>query len=88
MRTADNAMVKERVFNLFAKVLSLGQELSCTLPPLPVQMSGHTVDVVGDKVLHESYHFLDQPHESFVDKVLSESYTFSSLTSFMKVSRH
>jgi len=34
-----------------SEVLSLEQELSCTLPPLPVEMSGHTVDVVGGKVV-------------------------------------
>merc|ERR1712037_688304 len=34
-----------------SEVLSLEQELSCTLPPLPAEMSGHTVDVVGGKVV-------------------------------------
>jgi len=34
-----------------SEVLSLEQELSCSLPPLPVEMSGHTVDFVGDKVV-------------------------------------
>ena len=32
------------------KVLSLEQDISCTLPPLPAEMSGHTVDVVDGKV--------------------------------------
>lgn len=34
-----------------SEVLSLEQELSCTLPALPAEMSGHTVDVVGGKVV-------------------------------------
>jgi len=34
-----------------SEVLSVEQEVSCTLPPLPVEMSGHTVDVVGGKVV-------------------------------------
>jgi len=34
-----------------SEVLSLEQELTCSLPPLPAQMSGHTVDVVAGKVV-------------------------------------
>jgi len=34
-----------------SEVLSLEQDISCTLPPLPAEMSGHTVDVVDGKVV-------------------------------------
>merc|ERR1711971_1289235 len=34
-----------------SEVLSLEQELTCSLPPLPAEMSGHTVDVVDGKVV-------------------------------------
>ena len=54
------------------KVLSLEQELSCSLPPLPAEMSGHTVDVVAGKVhLHTqfSHHhpdrYFDDADESY-----------------------
>ena len=47
----------------YLKVLSLEQELSCTLPPLPAEMSGHTVDVVGGKVLPKV--ISSQPHEHY-----------------------